>query len=85
MIFVFSYRQPPRLHVNETIHNTTGSTSDLSPEVHYYRAILAFLVSIILYFCLVCHAWKGEITEVKPAVVHRSIVRKVGEYHKSLR
>eukprot|EP00804_Cyclotella_cryptica_P000362 CCRYP_008685-RB/>CCRYP_008685-RB protein AED:0.07 eAED:0.07 QI:1256/1/1/1/0/0/4/117/311 len=76
MIFIFSYQSPPGMYTNETINNTASSTSDLSPEVHFYRAIMAFLVSIILYFCLVCHAWKDDITEVKPAVVNRSIVRK---------
>ena len=75
MILVYFLRAPPW---NETINHTLSTASDdASPEIHYYRAILAFLVCIMLYFCLVCHAWKDESPDAKPAVIDKSLVRKV--------
>ena len=74
MIYVYFYR--PATSINATINSTLGDEAEVSPEIHYYRAVLAFLVSILLYFCLVCHAWKNDTTEAKPADIDKSLVRK---------
>jgi hypothetical protein len=74
MILIYFNQQPqPSQHaINGTI-----SADDVASEIHYYRAILAFLLVIIIYFCLVCHVWKEEVAEGKPAVINRSLVTKV--------
>lgn len=70
---------PHSMPTNHTINNTVigNGDSDMLPEIPIYRAVLAFLLTILLYFFLVCHAWKEEVLEGKPEVIERSLVRKV--------
>jgi hypothetical protein len=57
--------------------NGTLSSDVIASEIHYYRALLAFLLVILIYFILVCHIWKEEVAEGKPEVINRSLVTKV--------
>jgi hypothetical protein len=77
--FYFRQQSPYSIPTNQTINNTVigNGDSDMLPEIPIYRAVLAFLLTILLYFFLVCHAWKEEVSEGKPEVIERSLVRKV--------
>lgn len=69
---------PPTNHsINSTVNITLNDDLEELADVHFYRAILAFLLTILLYFCLVCRVWKEEAAEGKPEVIEKSIVRKV--------
>jgi hypothetical protein len=57
--------------------NGTLSSDVIASEIHYYRALLVFLLVILIYFFLVCHIWKEEVAEGKPEVINRSLVTKV--------
>ena len=81
MILIYFNEQP--LHTiptsNHTINETlvNGTLIEDITEIHLYRAVLAFLLVILLYFCLVCHVWKEETAEAKPNVIDKSLVKKV--------
>lgn len=71
--------QPTNHSIHSAINNNTLNANldqDLA-NVHFVRAILAFLCTILLYFCLVCHVWKEEVAGGKPEVIAKSLVRKV--------
>jgi hypothetical protein len=60
--------------------NDTPSSDFTISDIHYYRAILVFLLVILIYLCLalVCHQRKEEeVAEAKPEVINRSLAIKV--------
>ena len=64
------------LSSNQTINSTLDEATELLPEVHVYQAIVAFLLVILVYFCVLYQAWT-EHFEGKPEDINRSLVRKV--------
>ena len=77
-LLLYVNRQP--LHnmqpSNQTINSTLEEATELLPEVHIYQAIVAFLLVILVYFCLLYQAW-AEHVEGNPEDINRSLVRKV--------
>ena len=78
MILIY-FNEPPlqAATTNQTLNNTGNGVDDELTEIHYYRAILAFLLAILLYFCLVCRVWKEDVAGGKPEVIDKSLVKKV--------
>lgn len=74
---IYFNQQPIHTLPTNRTANSTLNAEDVTHEIYLYRAVMGFLLVILLYFCLVCHVWREETVETKPEVIDRSLVKKV--------